>query len=189
VPLSEPRSRRELHHRAIDMRTYARDDGLYEVEAHLVDTKPFDFQHSGRPDPLPAGAPLHDLRVRVTVDDQYVIHRVEAASDATPFALCREAETTLNVLVGQRIGKGWSSVVKDSLRGAASCTHLREVLIPLATTLMQGVRGVRGVPSQFVDANGKPTILNSCYAYADHRDVVKQRWPQHFKPTTQSTAD
>ncbi|WP_124646034.1 DUF2889 domain-containing protein [Burkholderia sp. Bp8990] len=189
MPLFEPTGRRELHHRVIDMRTYARDDGLYDVEAHLIDTKPFDFQHSGRADALPAGAPLHDLWVRVTVDDQYVIQRIEAASDATPFALCKEAEPTLNVLVGQRIGKGWSSVVKDNLRGTASCTHLRELLIPLATTLMQGVRGVGGAPSQVVDANGKPIILNSCYAYAEHRDVVKRRWPQHFKSPTQSASD
>jgi hypothetical protein len=182
MPLSESAARREVHQRVIDMRAYARADGLYDVEAHLIDRKPYDFQHSGRPDPLPAGTPLHDLWVRVTVDEEYVIHHIEAASDATPYSLCKEATAALDVLVGERIGKGWSSLVKERLRGPIACTHLRELMIPLATAMMQGIRALKGAPSQFVDADGKPSNLNSCYAYADHRDVVKRMWPEHFKP-------
>ncbi len=189
MPLSDANARREVHQRTIDMKTYARDDGLYDVEAHLIDRKPFDFPHAGRPDPLPAGEPLHDLWVRVTVDDQYTIRRIEAASDATPFQLCKEAAGTLDVLVGERIAKGWSSLVKERLRGSASCTHLREVLIPLATTLIQGVRSLKGPPSSVLDANAKPAALNTCYAYAEHRDVVRMRWPTHFKPQESHTAE
>ena len=49
------RARREIHHRSIDMRAYAREDGLFDVEAHLVDTKPFDFDRFASPQPfLPA---------------------------------------------------------------------------------------------------------------------------------------
>ena len=45
LPAAAPRS--DIHHRVIDMRAYRREDGLYDVEAHLVDTKPFDLVRFG----------------------------------------------------------------------------------------------------------------------------------------------
>jgi hypothetical protein len=114
------------------------------------------------------------------------VRGVEAASDVTPFELCKEAERTLGVLVGERIGSGWSSRVKSLLRGAASCTHLMEMLIPMATTTLQGIRGLgreRKVP---VDATAVQVKVDSCYAYASHRDVVKMFWPEHYRPQKSS---
>jgi len=122
MPLSEPRARREIHHRLIDMRAYAREDGRYDVEAHLVDLKPFDFVRVSAADPIPAGQALHDLWVRMTVDGDYVVREIEAASDVTPWALCKQAQDMLSVMVGERLARGWSAVVKERLRGSASCT-------------------------------------------------------------------
>ena len=129
MPLPIPIARREIHHRVIDMKAYARDDGLYDVEAHLVDTKPFEFRRISSPTPLPAGEPVHDMWIRLIVDDKYFVRGIEAASDVTPYGLCKEAESTVAVLVGERIASGWSQKVKERLRGAASCTHLMEMLI------------------------------------------------------------
>ena len=42
------------------MKVFRRKDGLYDVEAHLVDTKPFAFERVNRPDSCPPGS-LHDL--------------------------------------------------------------------------------------------------------------------------------
>jgi hypothetical protein len=180
VPLSDSIGRREVHHRVIDMRAYARDDGLYDVEAHLVDRKPFAFKRIIAPVPLPAGEPLHDLWVRLTVDDEHVVHGIEAASDVTPYGLCKEAESTLAVLVGERLVSGWSAKVKERLRGAASCTHLMEMMITMATTAIQGIRGVRRQRNPTADIAALPP-LDSCYAYARHRDIVKVHWPQHYR--------
>ncbi|MBB3181111.1 DUF2889 domain-containing protein [Variovorax sp. Sphag1AA] len=141
MPLSDPVSRRGVHHRIIDMQAFAREDGLFDVEAHLVDTKPFEFLRLSSPDPVPAGHALHDLWIRMTVTGDYTVRAIEAASDVTPYAICKEAENTLSVLVGERLVRGWSSKVKERLRGAASCTHLMEMLIPLATTALQGIPG------------------------------------------------
>src|SRR4051812_22484359 len=71
MPLPAPTARREAHHRIIDMRAYSREDGLYDVEAHLVDTKPFPYVRLSSPQPTPAGHALHDLWVRLTVADDY----------------------------------------------------------------------------------------------------------------------
>jgi hypothetical protein len=182
MPLSFPPSRREIHHRSLDMKAYARDDGLYDVEGHLTDRKPFDFQRVAHPAPTPAGQALHDLWIRLTVDDDYTVRAIEAASDVTPHALCKEAEVTLGVLVGERLASGWSSKVKERLRGAASCTHLMEMLIPLATTALQGIRARQRMRAGARNPHALPVRLDSCYAYAAHRDVVMKFWPQHFRP-------
>jgi len=184
MPLSPVPARRELHHRVVDMRTFARPDGLYDVEARLIDRKPFAYVRPSSSVEVPAGQPLHDLWLRVTVDGDYVVRHIEASSDVTPWAICRQAEATLSVLVGERIARGWSAKVKERLRGAASCTHLMEMLIPMATTALQGIRGED--PSrirQAVTAEGVPAKIDSCYAYGREREVVKMLWPEHHRPS------
>lgn len=179
MPLPDPAARRAVHHRVIDMQTYAREDGLYDVEARLVDRKPFPFQLMSSDDPLPAGEALHDLWIRLTVDDAYVIRDIVAASDATPWPLCKEATDTLRVLVGERIARGWTAMVKDRLRGAASCTHLMEMLVPMATTALQGIRGLqRDTPLLMGEERAREKI-DSCFAYGRDREVVKMLWPRH----------
>jgi hypothetical protein len=181
MPLSAAAERDEIHHRHIEMRAYRRTDGLFDIEARLVDRKTFPFQRALTPQPVPAGAPLHDLWIRLTVDRSYMVRAVEAASDTTPFAVCKDAQETLGVLVGERIAAGWSRIVKDRLRGAASCTHLVEMLIPLGTTALQGIRGLDPQRIHTTLANGLPAKLDSCYAYATNREVVMKIWPEHYR--------
>ena len=182
MPLSSPAPRREIHHRVIDMKAYARDDGLFDVEARLVDTKPVDFVRLSTPVPVPAGQPLHDLSIRVTLDAHCVVRAIEASSDATPHMICKGAESTLSVLIGERIARGWSAKVKEKLRRAASCTHLMEMLIPLGTTALQGIRGIdpqRLQRAADADAGAK---VDSCYAYSRSRELVQRLWPQYYRP-------
>lgn len=179
MPLTTPTSRQEIHERTIDMRAYARDDGLFDIEARLIDRKPFPFLRASSPKPTPAGVPLHDLWIRLTLDQDFVVCGIEAASDATPWSICREAEGTLQVLIGERVAKGWSAKVKERLRGAAGCTHLMEMLVTMGTTALQGIRGA--------DANRvltAPWKIDSCYAYGRERAVVKMLWPEHHRPAS-----
>jgi len=161
------------------MRAFARADRLYDIEARLQDRKPFPFRRRVPTKEVPAGEPLHDLWVRIRVDRTLVVRAIEAASDTTPWDLCRQAEATLAVLVGERIGRGWSSRVKEKLRGAAGCTHLTEMLIPMATVALQGIRGVNREMIDAVDAAGAPQALDSCFSYDRRREVVKMLWPRH----------
>ncbi len=176
MPLSKSTGRHEVHHRDIDMKAYRRDDGLFDVEAHLVDTKPFAFLRPSSPIPVPAGQALHDLWVRITVDQTFTVLDIEAASDVTPWGICKEAESTLSVLVGERLERGWSSKVKERLRGSASCTHLMEVLIPLATTALQGIRALH---PEIHNTNrpGAEMQIDTCYAFSSRRQVVQLLWP------------
>ena len=183
MPLSQSSSRQEIHHRQVNLKAYHRDDGMFDIEAHLVDTKPFPFERLLSEHPAPAGSHLHDLWLRMVVDGNYIVQSVEAASDSTPYAVCKEAGAGLSVLVGERVGRGWSKLVKDKLRGAAGCTHLNEMLLPMATAAIQGIRGIRREELFSNDETGKPHKLNSCYAYATHREVVRVTWPEHYRPS------
>jgi hypothetical protein len=183
MPLPDPVDREAVHRRAIDLQAWRRRDGLYDIEAHLVDTKSAPFMRALNPEPIPAGEPLHDLWVRLVIDDHFLVHDAIAASDVTPFPVCREATGSLKVLVGECIGAGWSKLVKERLRGAAGCTHLMELLMPLATVAIQAMVPITQQRPLRTDANGRPRKIDSCYAYAAEREVVKALWPQFHGPS------
>jgi hypothetical protein len=60
------------------------------------------------------------------------------------------------------------------------CTHLTELLMPLATVAFQALLQVRQSKPAPVDANGRPRKIDSCYAYASDREIVRHRWPMHY---------
>ena len=178
MPLPAARPRRQIHTRRIELRAYLRDDGLYDLEAHLTDDKPDDFTVTVGP-LVPAGTPIHEMWVRLTIDDQFLVHDIVGASDATPYADCQSAPPTLRSMVGARIGSGWNREVKARLGDAKSCTHLRDLLAPLGTLAVQALVKVLRVRPDALHLDGRPLSINSCYALASHRGVVAMRWPQH----------
>lgn len=179
MPLPPADSKRTSKHvRAIRVEAFERDDGLWDIEARLTDTKPEPFElATGR---RPAGAAVHDMWLRVTIDGDYLVHAIEASSDATPYPLCKEAEATVQSLVGERIVSGWNSKVKQRLRGAAGCTHLMEMLATIGTAAFQGINYLRRVQRNEIGSAAK-VHLDSCYAYAAHRAVVRQYWPHEYR--------
>lgn len=187
MPLPDSPRRTELHLRRIEMRGYRRDDGLYEIDGRVTDTKARDLRTPG--DALiKAGTPIHDMWLRLVVDDTLLVLDVVAVSDATPFDVCREAVAPMRAIVGERIKGGWTNMVKARLGGAVGCTHLMELLIPLATAAYQTIAEVRLARPDALDATGRPLKVDSCHAYAATRDIVRKRWPRHFREPVATTA-
>lgn len=177
LPPSVPRD--ELHLRRIELRGYRRHDGLYDIEARMVDTKANAIRLlDGRV--LPPGDALHDMSVRMVVDDALTVIDIAASTDASPFGICREATDTLQTMKGLRIAHGWSQAVRERLSGSKSCTHLAELLGPLATVAFQTLSEARLAKPTAVDANGRPLKIDTCYAYASNREVVRRLWPEHY---------
>ncbi|MFO1309099.1 MAG: DUF2889 domain-containing protein [Burkholderiales bacterium] len=181
MPLPASVEREELHCRTLEMRGYRRIDGDYEIEGRVTDVKTHSIQPRGRDTPMPAGVPIHDMSVRLVVDEFLVVKDVVAVIDGHPFPDCAHAAGSLAALKGARIAAGWTSRVK-SLLGKESCTHLVEILIPMATAAYQTLAEVRFERGDEVDASGKPVRIDSCYAYSDARDLVRGRWPAFHKP-------
>ena len=174
-------TREEIHHRRIDMRAFRRSDGLFEIEGRVTDRKPFDFTPGGDGETVPAEHPIHDMGVRLVYDGDLTVRDVATFMDSTPYPACIGGGLALRSMIGVKIGGGWSKEIRTRLGGAASCTHLRELLIPMATAAIQSLTPQRNARPDRLDANGRPVRIDSCFAYGATTDVVKRRWPAFYR--------
>lgn len=175
-------TREELHFRRIDMRGYRRSDGLFEVEGRVTDRKPHDFTPFSGGRKVAAQEPIHDMGVRLVYDEHLRVHDVDTFTNAAPYAQCPEGGRALKSLVGLRMTSGWTREVRNHLGGARSCTHLMELLIPMATTAFQSLSALGFTRIERLDATGRPTKIDSCYAYGAQREIVRRRWPEYYRP-------
>lgn len=182
-------ARRLMHRRAIDCDGYLREDGLWEVEARLVDTKPFLQRDQFRGD-VPPGMPVHDIRLRLAVDDSLVVREAETNMAATPFPTCIEVEGILQRLVGERIGRGWRETVRRKIGRLETCTHLAELLGPAVTTLFQTMSyGKRPDGGDSMDGHlgtsEPPFFIDGCHSWRTDGPIVAKVFPQFAtKPRT-----
>jgi hypothetical protein len=197
MPLSPPPERELLHSRDIVLRGYRRADGLYDIEAHLTDTKTY-FSANHDRGLIDAGEPIHDMWVRLTVDEHRTIVACEASSDQTPYSICPSAAPNFARLAGLRIKPGFLNEAARRIGGSGGCTHLRELLQQIGTTAYQTIdparakreadaAGERNLPgSDRLDMRttakmgGAPAILNTCIAYSTNSPVVQRRWPHLY---------
>jgi hypothetical protein len=183
MPLSEPEKREPLHSRDIVLRGYRRADGLFDIEAQLTDAKSYGFSMDDRGWIAP-GEPLHGMYVRMTVDEDLQIVACEAAADHTPYAICPGAAPNMARLAGLTIKPGFLKQAASRVGGTEGCTHLRELLQQMATVAFQTLYPVRARKAREEGGSGKtPALLDSCYAYASDRQVVKRRWPEFYTGT------
>ena len=180
MPLPYPEPREELHLRRIEVRGYRRGDGLYEVEGRIVDTKSYAFALAGGVKDLPPGKALHEMTVRITLDENLTVQDAIAATDASPHHTCPEAAPSVERLKGLSVGAGWNRAIRERLGGAAGCQHINELLAQMATTAFQTLSPLRSALPPKLDANGRPLKIDSCYAYGSERELVLTRWPDHY---------
>ncbi len=200
MPLTQPAERDHLHTRAIEINGYRRADGRYDIEAHLTDCKSFGQTNYDRGFIEP-GEPIHDMWLRLTLDEQMHIEAVEAVSDKTPYVMCPTAAPNFSRLVGMQIKAGFLRDANRMVGGTIGCTHLRELLQQMATTAFQTINPARarrelqaegGADRPGSDAldtritekwGGGNKILNTCLAYDERGPLVKRRWPHLYTGT------
>ena len=181
MPLTDPAPRKPMHHRRVDCRGYLREDGMWDIEGHLVDTKPFHMPNSDRPSgEIRAGESLHEMWIRLTVDTDLVVHAVEAKTDFGPYSLCGDITDNFKALVGQRIAAGWTQKTRELLGGVRGCTHLVELLGPVATTAFQTVYASRVKRDGDTGRKWRPPLIDTCHAYRSDGPIVKKKWPEHY---------
>lgn len=179
MPLSPPVEREPLHRRTVECRGYRRSDGLYDIEGHIVDTKAYSFPNDFRGE-IRAGEALHEMWIRLTVDDEFLVHDVEAVTDNAPYRICPEITPNFKVLKGLRIAPGWTQAVKTRLGGVKGCTHLVELLGPVATVVYQTLVAVRKRRLAETPSDRRPAVLDTCHAYRSDGEVVRDRWPAFY---------
>lgn len=177
-------TRKELHDRSIQMRGFVRSDGLFEVEGRVTDRKSYEFQALLGDQPISAGAPLHDMGVRLTFDQDLKVHAIETFTDAAPYSICGAGGDALQTLIGLRMTSGWSARIRERLTAQGSCVHLVQLLGPMATVAFQtlSVRQQRTEVER--DQNGRPLKINSCFAYGAERSLVREKWPEYYEDSS-----
>ena len=176
MPLSAPTAPRSpLHHRQISVHGYSRDDGNFDIEGHLQDTKAIDFKlQSGV---RLAGEPVHSMRLRITIDRTLTIVDAEASSDAVPYeGYCEQIAPDYKKLVGLAIRPGFSGLVRKLFAGTRGCTHITDLIGIVATTAFQTVAG--HIPQ---DSEVLPFQLDKCHALALDAPAVARFYPQWHK--------
>ena len=175
MPLSRPTKRKLLHMRDITLRGYVREDGCVDIEARMTDVKSYSFGNRDR-GVIAAGEPLHDMWIRMTVTPDLLITDCEASLDSGPYNICGDVTPNMQRLVGLRIGKGFLSAAMQRVRGPEGCTHLRELLQPVATVAMQTMIGAgkTGSTAELDEQEGHfdARFTNTCYSYAEDGPVV-----------------
>ena len=176
MPLSAPVPRKTSHIRRVTYQGYEREDGLWDMEAELHDSKAHDmpsFRHQGV---RLAGDPIHHMWLRVTIDRQLVVHAIEAAMDAHPLQDCPQARPALQGMVGAGMARAWRQAIAQHMGGVASCTHLRELLFNMATAAFQTLPAAFGGG----DPDTPPRHLGQCTGWDFEGNGVKEYFPQFY---------
>ncbi|VTU45754.1 hypothetical protein SRS16P2_00309 (plasmid) [Variovorax sp. SRS16] len=187
MPLSHPQSRQPLNDRTIRCEGFRRDDGLWEVEASLVDTRTYESPTPFRP-PVPAGGKFHEMWVRFAMDDARALREVEVRIDSHPFPECPGAVPNFQRLVGLRLGAGFHRELQARVGGEAGCTHVLTLFQTMATVAVQTLSSqirwndraaaerVYGVPPD----GGPPPVVGACLGYGRSGEMVRRIYPEHY---------
>jgi hypothetical protein len=179
-----------VHRRNFEFCGYARADGLYEIEGRMTDRKTYAFPSAWRGE-IAAEEPLHDMRARLTIDNDFQIVAAEVETAAAPYEICAAITPAFTALKGEKIGRGWTALLKQKFGGTEGCTHHVELLRSLATVAFQTVyaeqqrrKRAAGNESQ-TDVHQpakRPAFIGTCHALAADGEVVKQQWPAFHQP-------
>jgi hypothetical protein len=168
-------ARRLVHTRTIHVEAYARDDRLWDFVASIRDTKPKDFrlEESVRP----AGEPLHEMELTVTVDARMQVVQVQARTMHAPYPEeCGAFAQAYQKLVGLNLMRGFREAVRDRLGGTQGCTHITELAGVLPTVAIQAFAG----EVLHLNGNGQdmPPQLDRCRALRREGPVVARLYPR-----------
>lgn len=177
-PPASPSGRRLLHTRQVVCTGYERDDGLFDIEGRLLDTKGVDtdFPYGT----IPANGVLHQMRIVITLDRKLVIQRIEAVSEQAPTPVCSHINQAYASLVGVSMGPGFKKRVAERVGGIKGCTHLTELLGPMATTAIQTLAPViqkrlRQRASRDPDFEmPQHWVIGTCHAYHPEGDAARR---------------
>ena len=186
LPAAAP-DRQLVHCRSIDVKTYARGQGLWEVDAHITDKRtqaiPMAFGT------LPAGEPIHDMLLRLVVNESFDIVEAGAETRAMPYpGHCETYRDLYSRLVGLNLMKGFRRAVQERLGGVQGCTHITELSLVLPTAVVQAFAGsvldVRGD----AEDSPQPFQIDRCRALRAEGEVVKVFFPRWFHPSERDAA-
>ncbi len=196
MPLSTASKRDLTHTRVVTCHGYKRSDDLWDIDGRIVDTKPYGFANKDRGGWVEAGEALHDMSIRLTVNAQLKVIDAEAVIDESPYNYCKCISSVAKKLVGLQIAPGWTNKSKAAMGNNRGCTHLTELLGPIATTAIQTLVSERiknenknRKPEENSRDGLKSPFIDSCHALSANSPVVKQHWPDQYRENTHKATE
>ncbi len=177
MPLSPPVDREHRHTRRFEFNGYHRADGRWDIEGHLTDIKTYPVTNVWRGE-IPPGEAIHDMFVRLTIDDDFVVRDIEMTTDAGPYRICPDITPNFSALKGVRIQPGWHQRLKEMFGGVKGCVHQAEMLGAMGTVAYQTLFSSRR--KREAGSGAKPGIIESCHALKSDGEVVKRFWPAFY---------
>ncbi|MEX2455129.1 MAG: DUF2889 domain-containing protein [Rhodospirillaceae bacterium] len=181
MPLPEPAERDPVQTRTIEVSSFRRRDGMWDVEGRLVDVAADSIpDYAGGT--IQAGTPIHDMRIRLTLNGEVDIVSVAVSMDAHPYPVCPGIVPAFQALTGVRIGRGWNRRVREMFGGVNGCVHLVDLLGPVGTIGFKTVKREAGQDSRppAEKPDDKPYQVNSCHVLASDGELVRRRWPELY---------
>lgn len=189
MPLSRPDDREHIHTRTVTCQGFRRKDGLWDIEGHITDIKTYGFENHDRGE-IPPGEPVHEMWIRVTIGNDLVIQKVEAVTDYAPFGACDAIAPEYENLVGLKLGPGLRKQIRDRVGGVHGCTHLTELMGPVATTAFQTVFPILAreqLQAQKSQPDGdekspkrRMPLINTCHGWRSDGPAVQRIAPDHY---------
>ena len=128
----------------------------------------------------PAGEPVHDMWVRVTIDR--ALHDARHRSAERPRALSgrlRSHRPGLSACsIGANLLQGFRKRLHDAIGHVRGCTHLTEMLGSLPTAAVQTFAGLR---TREETATAKPFQLDRCHALETTSETVRRYYPRWYR--------
>ena len=183
MPLPVSEVERELTHtRRVRYEGYKRADGLFDIEAHLLDTKNHDYQL--KTGVRRAGQAIHEMWLRVTIDRTMTILDACASSDAVPYpGGCESIAPVYRKLVGLNLMRGFRKAAWELFGKVKGCTHLTEMLAGVPTAAIQTFAGE--MKEERADGS-KPFQLDQCHALETSTDTVKRWYPKWYRKKSEA---
>lgn len=173
--------RRLKHRRRIDVQIYTRGDGLWEVEARVDDSRPETVQLATGV--RPAGAPIHDMLLRLVVDDAFNIVEAGAQTLAMPYpGQCDVYGAAYAQLVGLNLMQGFRQAVRERLGGTRGCTHINELALVLPTAVVQAFAGEVLDTRGDAPSSAQPFQIDGCHALRSDGPTVQAYYPRWYRP-------
>jgi hypothetical protein len=177
--------RRQVHTRSIRIDAFARDDGLWDIEATLTDTKQKDFELASGT--RKAGDPVHRMTLRVTIDTRLNIVDAAVESPWVPYpGYCDTIAPAYEKLIGLSLVHDFRRRVRERLGGINGCTHVTELADVLPTAAIQALAGEGVDPASAARASVAPTErkpfqLDRCHAMATTAPAVAKFYPRWYR--------
>lgn len=173
--LPAPQARELLHTRHLAFKGYRREDGLWDIEGQLIDFKNDVFVIPNERSWSP-GEPIHDMSIRVTIDDALVVQDIAVVMAGAPHPECPQAQAPMKSMIGASMAAGWRRSIEMNLGKVKGCAHLRELLFNMATAAYQTVSPE--LNSRLVDR--APPHLGQCLAWDASGHVVQRLQPVFY---------